>query len=409
MENTDVLVAGAGIAGCAVAYWLREHGFRPTVVERAPTPRPGGQTVDLRGAGRTVVDRMGLRDAVRALTVEQRGIAWVDDGGRRRAEMPVEAFGGNGIVSSEEILRGDLSEVLYRAAQDGVEYLLDDTVTAIEQDDDGVTVTFERAPRRRFALVVGADGAHSAVRRAAFGPESEFVRPFGLLTAWFTMPAEIDLDGWYLMYNAPGGRVASARPGRLTSEQKAGLSVRTGEPLERLDRAARLELLDRAFSDAGWESDRLVRRAREAPDLYLESMGQVRMSSWSTGRVVLLGDAGYCPTPLTGLGTSLALVGAYVLAGELAAAAPSAPATAFASYERVLRPYVTQAQELPPSGVDGYAPQSALRIRAMRASMRWATRWPMRPLMDRVFAKADAIELPAYPATRLGSRGCPPS
>ncbi|TCK20429.1 FAD-dependent monooxygenase [Pseudonocardia endophytica] len=394
MQNKDVLVAGAGIAGCAMAYWLREYGFRPTVVERAPAPRPGGQTVDLRGAGRTVVDRMGLRDAVRAMTIEQRGLAWIDADGRHRAEMPVEAFGGNGIVSAEEILRGDLSDVLYGAAQDGVEFLFDDTVTAISQDDDGVDVTFENAPQRRFALVVGADGMHSAVRRAAFGPSAEFFRPLGLLTAWFTVPAEVDLDGWYLMHNDPGGRVASLRPGRLPSEQKAGLSVRSDEVVNRRDRAAQVAFLERSFADVGWEAQRLVRQARDAEDLYLESMGQVRMSSWSTGRVVLVGDAGYCPTPLTGLGTSLALVGAYVLAGELAGA--STHAEAFAGYERVLRPYVTQAQELPPSGVDGYAPRGALRVRTMRASMRWAQRWPMRPMMDRIFAKADAIELPSY-------------
>jgi 2-polyprenyl-6-methoxyphenol hydroxylase-like FAD-dependent oxidoreductase len=211
------------------------------------------------------------------------------------------------------------------------------------------------------------------------------------------------------MHNAIGGRVTSLRPGRLPSEQKAGLSVRSDEAVDRRDRAAQLAVLERAFADVGWEAQRLVRGARAASDLYVESMGQVRMSSWSAGRVVLLGDAGYCPTPLTGLGTSLALVGAYVLAGELAAAGPSAPATAFAAHERVLRPYVTQAQELPPSGVDGYAPRGALRIRTMRASMRWATRWPMRPLMDRVFAKADAIELPEYRAAGLRSRGCAPS
>ena len=405
MRNTDVLVAGAGIAGCAMAYWLRERGFRPTVVERAPAPRPGGQTVDLRGAGRTVMDRMGLRDTLRAVMVDQRGLAWVDERGRHRAEMPVEAFGGNGIVSAEEVLRGDLAEVLHRAAQDRVEYLFDDTVTALEQDDDGVHVTFENAPPRRFALVVGAEGLHSAVRRLAFGPEEEFFRPLGLLTAWFTVPAEVELDGWYRMHNAPGGRVASLRPGRLPGEQKAGMSVRSTETYDRRDREAQLRLLERHFADVGWEAPRLLRGARESADFYLETMGQVRMPSWSRGRVVLLGDAAYCPTPLTGLGTSLALVGAYVLAGELAAAGPADPARAFAAYERVLRPYVEQGQQLPPSGVDGYAPLGALRIRAMRASMRWSTRWPMRPMMDRIFAKADAIDLPDYPRTALPRTG----
>ncbi|MDN5919187.1 MAG: FAD-dependent monooxygenase [Pseudonocardia sp.] len=396
MENTNVLVAGAGIAGCAVAYWLREQGFTPTVVERAPALREGGQTVDLRGAGRTVIDRMGLLDRVRQVTVDQRGIAWVDARGRRRAEMPVEAFGGRGIISTDEVLRGDLSTVLYEAARPGVEFLFDDTVTGLVSDADGVDVTFENADPRRFALVVGADGLHSAVRRAAFGPEADCVRPLGLLTAWYTVPAEVELDGWYLMHNAPGGLVASLRPGRLSGEQKAGLSVRTRETFDRRDLEAQRALLARHFAGVGWEASRLLRAAGAAEDFYLDTVGQVRLDRWSRGRVVLLGDAGYCPTPLTGLGTSLALVGAYVLAGELAAAGPGGYAAAFEGYERVLRPYVEQGQQLPPSGVDGYAPLTPLRIRLAQASMRWATRWPMRPMMERIFAKADAIDLPDY-------------
>src|SRR4029450_9031528 len=120
MTTREALISGAGIAGATAAYWLREAGFAVPVVERAPSPRAGGQTVDLRGAGRTVVERMGLLDQCRAMTVTQRGIAWVDESGRHRAEMPVEAFGGRGIVSADEILRGDLAAILYEAAGPGV-------------------------------------------------------------------------------------------------------------------------------------------------------------------------------------------------------------------------------------------------------------------------------------------------
>jgi len=130
-------------------------------------------------------------------------------------------------------------------------------------------------------------------------------------------------------------------------------------------------------------------------------MGQVRLDRWSQGRVVLLGDAGYCPSPLTGLGTSLALVGAYILAGELASATATttddaALQHAFDRYESRMRPYVEQGQELPPGGADGYAPRNRLRISLGRASMRWSQRWPLRALMERMFSKADAINLPDY-------------
>jgi 2-polyprenyl-6-methoxyphenol hydroxylase-like FAD-dependent oxidoreductase len=203
------------------------------------------------------------------------------------------------------------------------------------------------------------------------------------------------------MYNAPHGRVASIRPGRIPTEQKAGLSVRSTESFDRADLGAQLSLLERHFADAGWETPGLLAAARNASDFYLESMGQVRLDRWSRGRVVLLGDAGYCPSPLTGLGTSLALVGAYILAGELADASNAATEwesvrEAFNRYERRMRPYVEQGQELPPGGVSGYAPMSRLRIGIGWASMSWSQRWPMRLLMERIFSKADAIDLPEY-------------
>jgi 2-polyprenyl-6-methoxyphenol hydroxylase-like FAD-dependent oxidoreductase len=403
MATRAVLISGAGIAGTTAAYWLREAGYAVTVVERAPDLRQGGQTVDLRGAGRTVMQRMGLLDQIRTMTVTQRGIAWVDASGRHRAEMPVEAFGGRGIVSADEILRGDLGAILYEAARPGVSYLFDDSITAMEQDTNTVLVSFQNAAPRRFDLVVGADGLHSVVRRLAFDSEPAAFHPLGLLNAWFTVPAEVDLGEWYLMYNAPGGRVASIRPGRLRSEHKAALSVRSVEPIDRDDMAAQLNLLERHFGDVGWEVPWLLRAAQSAPDFYLESMGQVRLHRWSSGRVVLLGDAGYCPTPLTGLGTSLALVGAYILAGELANAEDGTAASeqlaiqaAFDRYESRMRPYVQQGQQLPPGGVTAYAPKSQLRIVLGWASMGWSQRWPMRIMMDRIFSKADAIELPEY-------------
>ncbi|MFJ1755020.1 FAD-dependent monooxygenase [Kitasatospora sp. NPDC088134] len=396
MENTDILVSGGGIAGLALAYWLRKAGFRPVVVERAPAPRPGGQTVDLRGAGRTVITRMGLLDRVRELAVDQRGIALVDRDGRHTARLPTELFGGEGIVSDLEILRGDLAAVLYEATAEDVEYRFDDSITALTEDADGVHVTFENAPPRRFDLVVGADGLHSVTRRLAFGPESELVVPIGGYTAWFTARTELDLDGWFLMYNAPGGLVATARPGRLPGETKAGLSFRSAPiAYDRRDRAAQQRLLAEKFTGAGWETDRLLAAMADADDFYFESLGQVRLNDFTRGRTALIGDAACCPTPLTGLGTSLALVGAYLLAGELAAARGDFT-TAYATYQHRMQPYAAKARELPPGGMTGYAPGSAAMIRLRAASMRWMTRWPLRRLMEAQVAKASEVELPDY-------------
>lgn len=404
MTYTDVLISGASIAGPALAYWLAERGYTPTVVERAPAPRPGGQAVDLRGAGRTVVDRMGLMNRVRQVTLDQRGLALVDTRGRITATLPEEAFGGEGIVSEIEILRGDLAQVFYEASLPTTEYLFDDTITGIRQDADGVAVTFERAAPRRFAFVIGADGLHSTVRRLAFGPETDFLQPLHCYTAWFTSPSDgADLDGWFMMHNAPGGRVVSERPGRLPGENKAGLSFRS-QPFEydRRDVAAQKRIMAARFVDVGWRTPALLAAMHDASDFFFDSMAQVRMESWARGRVALLGDAACCPSPLAGLGTSFALVGAYVLAGELAAARGD-HGRAFARYEEIMRPYVAGGQQLPPGGVAGYAPNSAFAIRSRTLSMRMMTRWPMRPLIAKQFAKAEAIDLPDYDRVAVAS------
>src|SRR3954469_21429487 len=228
MITRSVLISGAGIAGPALASWLTRSGIAVTVVERAPAPRPGGQAVDLRGAARTVAERMGLLDEIRAVSLDQRGIAWIRADGSIAARMAADAFGGEGIVSEIEVLRGDLAGVLYDATRTGTEYVFGDTVTALDEDDDGVKVTFQRSAPRRFDLVVGADGTHSAVRALAFGPEAACTTPLGCWTAGSPRPAELDLDGWLLMHNSPGGRVTSVRPGRLPDEHKVGLSWRAG-------------------------------------------------------------------------------------------------------------------------------------------------------------------------------------
>jgi 2-polyprenyl-6-methoxyphenol hydroxylase-like FAD-dependent oxidoreductase len=396
MAASEVLVLGAGIAGPALAYWLRRAGFAVTVVERAPAPRPGGQAVDLRGAGRTVITRMGLMDRALALRVEQRGFALVNAAGRTVATLPADAFGGEGVVSEIEILRGDLGRLLFEATRSEVDYLFDDTIIGLEQDEAGVAVAFERSGSRRFELVVGADGLESIVRALAFGADADALHHHGLYTAWFTAEEDLDLDDWFQMYNAPGGLVASARPGRQPGEIKASLSFLSAPiTYDPRDRAAQRALVADRLTGAGWQVPRLLHAMQTAPDFAFGPVGQVRLDSWSRGRVALVGDAGYCPTPLTGLGTSLALVGAYVLAGELATAGGD-HRVAFDNYNRVLRPYVTEAQKLPPGGVSGYAPSNRFAIRMRAASMRSMTRWPMRAIVAKEFTKAQNITLPDY-------------
>jgi 2-polyprenyl-6-methoxyphenol hydroxylase-like FAD-dependent oxidoreductase len=401
MTQSTVLISGAGVAGPALAHWLSGNGYRVVIVELAPGIRPGGQTVDLRGAGRGVVERMGLLDQMVDRSLPQQGIAWVRADGSRRAEMPVEAFDGNGVVSKLEILRGDLVDVLYQATKDTVEYRFDSRIDELAQLHDGVEATLSDGTTVQADLVVGADGPHSAVRRLVFGPEEQFIKPLGGYNAWFTAPDTAGLDGWYLMYQAAGGLNASMRPSHDPAIAKAGLAFRS-EPLtyDRRDLDAQRQLLVDRFAGAGWHSDALLAAALEADDFYFDAFAQVHMDSWSRGRVTLCGDAGYCASPLSGMGTSLALVGTYLLAGELGPA-PDALSSdhldgALARYDRLMRPYVDKCQDLP-SGVDGYAPKSKSDIAITAQVMKWMQRWPFRSLAaKKFFTTADSIELPDY-------------
>lgn len=399
MTQPTVLISGAGIAGPALAFWLTKSGYRVTIVELADGIRPGGQTVDLRGAGADVVARMGLLPEMQARSLDQHGVAWIKSDGRRRGEMPVTAFHGNGMVSKLEILRGDLVDVLYQATKDETEYRFNSGIAELSQYGDAVETTLSDGTKRCVDLVIGADGPHSAVRRLVFGPEEQFIKPLGGYNAWFTAPDSVGLGGWYLMYQAPGLN-ASMRPAHEPGMCKAGLAFRS-EPVayDRRDPDEQRALLTNHFAGAGWQCDALLSAAAKADDFYFDAFTQVHMPTISQGRVTLAGDAGYCASPLSGMGTSLALVGAYVLAGELGNADSldgNQIQGALQRYESILRPYLDRCQDLP-KGIDGYLPKTNSDIVITTAVMKWIQHWPFRSIAEKKwFTTADAIDLPDY-------------
>ncbi|HEY0237324.1 MAG TPA: FAD-dependent monooxygenase [Friedmanniella sp.] len=387
-----VLVVGAGIGGDALALLLGRAGWEVVVAEIAPGLRTGGQTVDLRGPSAEVLDRMGLLEECRRHLVPQRGIAWVDARGRRLATMGVEAFGGQGFVSRDELLRTDLARVLHAATGATVEHRFSETAERLEPTADGVRVHFRSHEAEAFDLVVGADGTHSRVRALTFGPEEQFRRPLGLAHAWFTLheqPSTPRLDGWNLVHNAPGSRVVGVRPGH-PEEQEVGLTFPDGNLPDRRDRAAQEDLLRRTFVDVGWRAPELVAAAADADDLALDTYDQIHAERWHDGRVVLLGDSAWCASPLSGLGTALALEGAYVLA-ELIAAGESGAApleATLARFEEVMRPRTTAAQRLLPGRVASYAPRTELGIRAAAAAYRLVQTPPAAAVLGRLAARS---------------------
>lgn len=351
MSEIKVLVSGASIAGPALAHWLSRRGASVTVVEQAPGLRPGGQAVDARGVAKEVIRRMGLDEAVRAACTDTRGAYSVDADGTVLETHRAEDNDGDGYVSEIEILRGDLSQVLYDDTRDHVDYRFGDRITELAQDADGVDVVLASGGRRRFDLVVGAEGLHSALRATVFGPRERFVRHLGLGLAFFTVPNEFGIDGW-LIDHQHAGRWAGLRPSGDPATAIAMMSFPAAEvAIDHRDVAAQKQLLREQMAGFGWETERILTHLDASPDFYLDQVAQVVMDRWYDGRVGLLGDAAFCASPMSGAGTGMALVGAYLLAGELAAAGWD-PEAGFARYQERMRACVEANQELGRMHVD---------------------------------------------------------
>lgn len=334
-----VLVCGAGLAGSAAAFWLVRHGFLPTVVERAPAPREGGAPVDVRGDAVGVVERMGLLDRVRELRTDIRHLRFVDAAGKRVGGVEMGRFQQRD--RDVEVLRGDLARVLHEAAGDGVEHVFGDHPTALREGAGGVGVTFASGHERTFDLVVGADGVHSGVRGLVFGAEEQFRRDLGYRAAVVSVHKGFGEDCSVLLHNNPGKVVAVYSSGHHDDARVLFLFRDTGERGPG-DVAEQKQLVLDAFAGQSWRVPELLDQVRQAQDLFFDSLSQILMPRWSSGRVVLLGDAAHAPGLLAGAGSSLALVGAERLAMELADGDDHR--TAFQRYEAAHRPAVDRGQ-----------------------------------------------------------------
>ncbi|MFG1683778.1 FAD-dependent monooxygenase [Nonomuraea sp. NPDC049269] len=338
----QILISGASVAGPALAYWLNRYGFDVTVVERAPSLRKtGGHAIDLFRPAMDIVEKMGLIDPIMARKTGTNWLTMYREGAEGAVEVDLRRVFTAVSDRHVEIMRDDLSEIFYDATRDDVEYVFDDSITAIGEDG---TVTFERGADRRFDLVVGADGLHSNVRGLVFGPESGFATWIGAYLAVFSVPNYLGLDG--RMEGLSGlGRVAGMYGAAHLADARALFLFRTPEQLQyhHRDVARQKELLRERFAGVGWEVPRLLAELDRTPAFYFDSITQLRLDTWSRGRVTLVGDAGYCPGPAVGGSTSLAVVGAYILAGELAAAHGDHE-RAFPAYEAEIGEYVRRSR-----------------------------------------------------------------
>jgi 2-polyprenyl-6-methoxyphenol hydroxylase-like FAD-dependent oxidoreductase len=342
MPPKTILISGASIAGPTLAYWLHRFGFNVTVVERAESLREGGQNIDIKGAAKTVAERMGLIDAIRAADTGELGVRFVDDKGKVKAALPK---GESELGTAElEILRGDLSKILYNHTKNNVKYIFGEQISDLTEFDTGVKVTFQSGKTQDFDLVIIAEGIRSRTRGLVFGDEP-VLKSTGLYISYFTIPRLATDTNWAEWYNALGARVIMKRPDN-EGTTRASFSFMSKEiGYERLPLAKQKEILKAKFADAGWEASRILTELDKGTEIYFDNISQTFAPNWSKGRVAITGDAAFCPSPLSGMGASVSMVGAYVLAGELAR--NNNYTEAFLAYDKAFRPYVSKIQKLP--------------------------------------------------------------
>jgi 2-polyprenyl-6-methoxyphenol hydroxylase-like FAD-dependent oxidoreductase len=393
MHNTRVLVSGASIAGPSVAYWLQRFGFDVTVVERAPALRPGGFAVDFRGSPHvTVLRRMGILDEVKAAQTHMRGLSFVDANGRTVLTLPASFLSGD-----VEIERGDLSHIIYDRTSEQVRYRFGDSIASLTDTGDQVVVDFDSGTSASFDLVIGADGLHSNVRRLTFGDEAQFLQYGGYYVAGgFDVPNHLGLDHLTLGYGVPGKSVS------LSSHRRPDVATpvfvwHSADQLEydRHDIGQQKAIIAEVFAGMGWEVPRVLAAMTGADWLYFDSLSQIKMDRFTHGRVALIGDAGYGAT-MGGLGTGLAVVSSYVLAGELARAGGD-HTLAFPRYERTIRDYALGCQRLANGAGPFLAPRTRRGIWIRNTSHRLMVRRPMAGWLEKMTVKAAAnIQLDDY-------------
>jgi 2-polyprenyl-6-methoxyphenol hydroxylase-like FAD-dependent oxidoreductase len=353
-----VLVAGCGIAGPTLAWWLARHGFDVTLVEKAPQLRTAGYVIDFWGAGFEIADRMGLLPEIRSCGYVVQEVRVVERDGSRVAGFPAAAFGRLTRGRYVSLPRSDLSAVIFRALA-GVETIFGDSAARIEQDDSGAHVEFESGRLRDFDLVIGADGLHSRIRELVFGAERNYESYLGYKAAAFQIggyrPRDEDA---YVMYSEVGQQVA-----RFAMRGDRTMFLFTfADPSPEIPAADQQNaLLRKRFGNSGWECPRILDALDRAQDLYFDRVSQIRMDSWSRGRVALVGDSAFCVSFLAGQGSALAMTAAYILAGELKRAAGDY-AAAFAAYERLFMPFVRRKQSAALRMGGAFAPKSRVSM-----------------------------------------------
>lgn len=359
-----ILISGAGIAGPTLAYWLAHYGFTPTLIETAPRLRTGGYVIDFWGAGYDIAERMGLLPEINHKGYIVREIKVVGRSGQRLAGFPSEAFSRMTDGRFVSLPRGELAASIFSKLEGNVETIFGDSLDRIEQTGKGVDVTFRSGGSREFDLVVGADGLHSRVRQLVCGEQSRFERYLGYKVAAFEVKGYRPRDELvYVMYTQVGQQVVRFA---MRDDRTMFLFTFADENVADVDNMeAQKAILRDRFGAAGWECPEILQALDSCNDLYFDRVSQIRMDPqhgmWTRGRVTLVGDAASCVSLLAGQGSALAMVGAYILAGELHRAQGDY-AAAFARYQELFGPFIVRKKKTALRFAGTFAPKSNLAL-----------------------------------------------
>ncbi len=392
-----ILISGAGIAGPTFAYWLLQYGFTPTIVEAAPRLRTGGYIIDFWGAGFEIAERMGVLAEIREKGYAVREVRVVDANGKRVAGFSADAFDRMTRGRFTSIPRGELAAAIFGKLEGKVETIFGDSVKNIEQTEKSVQVTFERGGVQEFDLVVGADGLHSRVRELVFGEESNFEKDLGYRAAAFAVDGYRPRDELvYVMYTEIGQQMA--RFAMRGDRTMFFFSFADSEQTAADDVQAQKALLRKRFGSSGWECPQILEAMESCKDFYFDRVSQIRMEAasglWSRGRVTLIGDAASCVSLLAGQGSALAMIAAYILAGELYRANGD-HAVAFKKYEELFGPFVLRKQKAALRFASSFAPKSKFSLFLRNKIFQlMAIRWIADLAVGRDLA--DRIALPDY-------------